>query len=154
MKKDIKNFKSLYDIKTGKITYQDLNRPEKILFSKKYRLSGKPDFIIKKAKLYVPVEIKSGYHLKPEKYHVMQLAAYCHLIEENYNKFVPRGNLIYCDTGLRYSIDFNPKMRFDLKTTIENMRNTLKKGIVGRNHRDSRKCKRCSYQNYCDQKII
>ena len=42
-------------INKGKIIYSDLNKPEKSLFSKKYRLIGKPDYIINKNGYYIPI---------------------------------------------------------------------------------------------------
>ena len=57
------------------------------LYSKKYNIAGKPDFIIKKNNTYIPVEFKTGNNNKPHKNHINQLIAYCHLIEENYCNF-------------------------------------------------------------------
>lgn len=153
-KKDIKRLKNKYNIQTGKITYKDLNHSEKTLFLKKYRICGKPDYIITQKNSHIPVEIKSGYHLKPEKHHIMQLAAYCYLVEEKYNEFIPYGLLVYYDTGIECKIEFNPKIRFELESTIKNMRYSLTKDISKRNHNDFQKCKSCSFSNYCDQRII
>ena len=119
-------------IQDGKIIYSDLNKPEKPLFSKKYRLIGKPDYIIKKNGYFIPVEVKSGKHNTVKKSHIYQLIAYCQLIEENYNIFTPYGIIIYPETSKQYEIQFNPKRRlgssFDgiiIKATLKELINSL-----------------------------
>jgi len=39
--------------------------PAKPLFSKRYRISSKPDYIIKKDGHQIPVEVKTGQHYEP-----------------------------------------------------------------------------------------
>jgi hypothetical protein len=68
-KKTVSN-KKKYNIPDGKITYSDLNVPAKALFSKKYRISGKPDYIVKIQNKNIPVEVKSGSHDKPRDSHI------------------------------------------------------------------------------------
>jgi CRISPR/Cas system-associated exonuclease Cas4 (RecB family) len=57
--------------------------------------------------------------------HIFQLAAYCHLVEENYGGFVPYGVLVYEDRH-QYKIPFDPKIRFELESTINEMRRSIK----------------------------
>lgn len=101
--------KDEYGIPDGNILYTDLNRPAKPLFSKRYRITGKPDYIVLDDKLNVPipVEVKSGYADKPYWNHVLQLAAYCLLIEETYGKPVPYGLIVYGD-GSQHRIPCDP----------------------------------------------
>jgi CRISPR-associated exonuclease Cas4 len=152
--KEIKRLKIEHKIQDGKITYSDLNTPAKALFSKRYRLSGKPDYIVKNNDKYIPVELKTGYHVEPQKHHVLQLAAYCQLVEDSYNGFTPHGLLIYNDTSKQFKIPFDPGLRFELESTIEKMRYLLKTKEIKRNHSDPYKCKNCSMKTYCDTKII
>jgi len=152
--RDVNKLKMKYKIQDGKITYSDLNKPAKPLFSKRYMISGKPDYIIKKNNLCIPVEMKTGYHNKPQKNHVFQLAAYCQLVEDNYNSFVPCGILVYNDTSQQYKIPFDPKIRFELESTVKKMRRLLKTGESVRNHNDPQRCKSCSMRTYCGIKII
>lgn len=152
--RDVDKLKMKHKIQDGKITYSDLNKPAKPLFSKRYRISGKPDYIIKKNNLYIPVEVKTGYHNEPQKNHIFQLAAYCQLVEDNYGSFVPCGILVYNDTSQQYKIPFDPKIRFELESTIRKMRHLLKTGEIIRNHNDPQKCKHCSMRTYCNTKII
>ena len=80
----VRKLKIKHKIQDGKIIYSDLNMPAKPLFSKRYRISGKPDYIIKKDGHQIPVEVKTGQYHEPKKNHVFQLAAYCQILEENY----------------------------------------------------------------------
>jgi len=144
--------KKKYKIPEGKIVYSDLNKPAKPYFSKRYRITGKPDYIIKKNKHFIPIEMKTSMYDKPQKNHIFQLAGYCHLLEENYGGFVPYGILVY-ENRYQYKISFDPKIRFDLESTINKMRQVIKSGKITRNHSDYYRCKRCSMNTYCDFKI-
>jgi len=153
IKRRVKTLKNKHNIPTGNITYQDLSRPAKPFFSKRYRITGKPDYIIKNNNYYLPIEVKTSAYKEPQENHILQLAAYCQLIEENYKKFVPYGFLIYSDIS-RFKIPFDPKTRFELKSTIDNIRNIIKTGKITRNHSEICKCKNCSMRQFCDFKLL
>jgi CRISPR-associated exonuclease Cas4 len=144
--------KRKYRIPEGRITYSDLNIPAKTLFSKRYRLTGKPDYIVKKNNHYIPIEVKSGSYPNPQKNHILQLATYCQLLEDNYGDFVPYGILIYKNTD--FKIPFDPKLRFELESVINRMRNSLKIGKSVLNHNDPNRCKFCSMKIDCEEKIV
>jgi CRISPR-associated protein Cas4 len=153
LKRNVKKTKEKCKIQQGKITYNDLIAPAKPLFSKKYMIAGKPDYIIKNNNQYIPVEFKSGNHSYPMKNHVLQLAAYCQLIEDNYNDFVPFGVLVY-NNNSDFKIQFDPRTRYELENTIKKMRYTLRTGDISLNHNDSNRCKACSMKKYCNIKIF
>jgi len=148
LKINVENTKERHKIQDGKIEYSDLDKPAKSLFSKKYRISGKPDYIVKKGGNIIPVELKSGNYNTPQKNHIFQLAAYCHLVEENYGVFVPYGVLVY-NNSYSFNIKFDPSIRFELENTIVKMRNILKKGKTDSVNIDYNKCKTCSMKKYC-----
>jgi CRISPR-associated exonuclease Cas4 len=77
----------------------------------------------------------------------MQLAAYCLLIEENKKSFVPYGVIIYKNSD--HKITFNPKLRFELESTIKQMREFLNNNSIQLNHNDPQKCRSCSMKRYC-----
>jgi len=145
--------KKSYRIQGGEITYSDLDVPGKSFFSKRYRISGKPDYIVRREKRYIPVELKSGNYNRPQKNHVFQLAAYCQLVEENYRVFVPYGILVYGEQN-QFNIPFDPRVRFELEKTINEMRRVIKKGKITMMSRESFRCKSCSMRDYCDIKIL
>ena len=134
------------------IKYSDLNRPGVTFFSKKHGLSGRPDYIIKKNKHLIPVEVKTSSYNNFQKGHVLQLAAYCQLIEDTFNIFVPYGILVYANKERK--IFFEPGLRFELEKTLEKMRNTLLEKNIVRNHNDKKRCLNCSMKNFCNKKIM
>lgn len=148
-----KKQKEKHKIQSGEITYSDLNKPAKPFFSNRYKIAGKPDYIVRTGNSYIPVELKTGRRNEPQKNHIYQLAAYCQLLEENYGDFVPYGILVYNNT-YQYKIPFDPKIRFELENTIKKMRNLLKTGKFVRNHNEPNRCKNCSMAMYCQDKLL
>ena len=69
----------------GRVVYADpglWGKPEKPLFDAALGLTGKPDYLIRSGKSLIPVEVKSGWApTAPYDSHVLQLAAYCLLVE-------------------------------------------------------------------------
>jgi len=130
-----------------------LNIPAKPLFSYHYKIAGKPDYIVKKNNIFIPVEVKIGEYNSPQKNHVLQLAAYCQLVEETYKSFVPYGVLVY-NKSIQYKIPFDPKLRFDLEHSIKDMRYLLQTRLLSRNHNEKNRCRNCSMRLYCEMKII
>ena len=146
--------KKRYGIYDGRIVYSDIHRNEKALFSKKYELSGKPDYIVKTQSGHIiPVEVKTGWHDKPLKHHVMQLIAYCQLVEETTGNTVPYGLLIYYDTGKKFKIPFDAMHLSELERTLQQMRAILKTGEVEINHEDPQRCMHCSVRKYCHKSL-
>jgi len=143
--------KKKHRIPDGEITYSDLHIPAKALFSKRYRIAGKPDFIVKHNKQYIPVEVKAGSHRNPQKNHVLQLATYCQLLEDTYRTFVPYGVIVYNDAD--FTIPFDPGLRFELESVIKKMRASLATGDVARNHDDPRRCHVCSMRKFCENRL-
>jgi len=149
-----KKNKNIYFNYDGKIIYEDLYEVNQKMKSNILALCGKPDYILqKKRKLHIPVEVKTGIHTKPRKHHIIQLLAYCQLVEESYQHKVPYGLLIYHDTKCRFKIPFNHKNRKLLISIIETMKTQIKKGTILRNHKSINKCISCSMNEYCTQKL-
>lgn len=153
IKQKANSIKKQHNIQQGKITYSDLNKPGKPFFSRKYRITGKPDYIIQKSNRHIPVELKTSNQNEPQQNHVFQLASYCALLEEYYGGFVPYGILVY-NNLYQYKIPFDPKIRFELESTIHGMRNSIKTGRISINHSDPRRCKSCSMKEHCNNKIL
>lgn len=152
-KKRIKNTKKKNKIQPGRIIYSDIHRIEHALFSKKYMIAGKPDYVVENKGCRIPVELKTGYCNAPKNNHIYQLAAYCQLLEENYGAFVPYGILVYSDS-CEYKIPFNPKVRFELENIVKNMRYSIRTKNISRNHNDRNKCISCSMREHCNNKLI
>ncbi|MBD3408119.1 MAG: CRISPR-associated protein Cas4 [Candidatus Lokiarchaeota archaeon] len=146
------HIKRSYHIPDGKITYADLNISEKTLFSPRYRLAGKPDYIVKQQEKLLPVEVKSGAYSHPQFHHIMQLTAYCVLLEDTFQTFVPQGLLVY-PSG-HHMIMMNPKVRFQLEQIIHEINYSKRSQTAYRNHHDKWKCRSCSLRQHCMEKLI
>jgi len=144
---NIRKEKKSYGIPDGMILYSDLNVPAAPLFSKRSRLAGKPDYIVQKKNRCIPVEVKSGGGVHPHQSHMLQLAAYCQILEDTTGMFVPEGILVY--NNVPYTIPFDPKLRFELESVMKNMRVSLRNGVVNRNHQEPGRCRHCSMKRYC-----
>ncbi|WP_202320393.1 CRISPR-associated protein Cas4 [Archaeoglobus neptunius] len=151
--------KSAENSSTANIVYMDLSKfvvrksgvgglPSDVLFSRKLMLKGKPDRIVLEKGHYVPVELKSSKRpASPYPGHVMQLAAYCALIEEVTGRRVPHGYIQYAD-GEPFKILFDERLKTELINTLDEMRLALRTGNV-RPTRNKRKCENCSMAYRC-----
>ncbi|MEM2191490.1 MAG: CRISPR-associated protein Cas4 [Archaeoglobaceae archaeon] len=138
----------------GKITYNDVSRVEKPLYSKTLAIAGKPDFILKRGDKLIPVEYKSSKKpKKPYRSHILQLAAYCWLVEENYNMKCPYGYIIYGKT--RFKVKYDDRLRRELMDTVGQMREFLKLSITDASQRkNERRCKSCLLREGCKKVIM
>ena len=128
-----------------------MNAPAKPFFSTRYQISGKPDYIVVENDKFIPIELKSGSYNVPKENHIFQLAAYCQLLEDSYKTFIPYGRLVYSDSD--FLIPFDPKLRFELQSTISKMKKIIHYGNVELNHSDVGKCRNCSMRSYCSEKL-
>lgn len=129
----------------SKTVYSDhKEKPEKALFSSKYRLVGKPDFILHTKDGPLPLEIKhSKRPNQPYFSHVMQLISYCLLMEERGDR--PKYGFIQYREGKAFSITYTEAMKASLLKIMGEMRScTDKPKVVRRN-----KCERCGYREEC-----
>jgi len=150
----VATLKKRYGIPGGRITYTDLDKPAKALFSRNHGVAGKPDCIVKKNGELIPVEVKSGKNPgTPYRSHIMQLATYCMLVEENFRTNVPYGVVVYGD-GSQHKIAFTEELRNEVLGVISRMRHELKSKTIDRNHGSSRRCTSCSYNYVCEDKLV
>lgn len=93
LQKQKKNFGVL----NSKRFYTDSDKsPGEVLYSKSIPLVGRPDYIIKQNNYFIPVEVKTSKTPRtPYENHIMQLMAYCYLVEETYRITPPGGFLKY-----------------------------------------------------------
>ncbi|HEX9708760.1 MAG TPA: PD-(D/E)XK nuclease family protein [Candidatus Thermoplasmatota archaeon] len=123
------------------------------LFSHRLGLVGAPDTIIDREEYYIPVEIKTGRVPKgPLFSHILQLAAYCALVEEKYGRPPPFGLLRY-GAGVEYEIEYNDDQRRLLEDKLAEMRAALASRDVHRNHSRPGKCAGCSRREGCPERL-
>jgi CRISPR-associated exonuclease Cas4 len=137
----------------GRVTYVDtgaLDRCERPLFSSRYQLTGRPDYLVRSSRGLIPVEVKSNAAPdQPYAAHILQLAAYCLLVEEQEGRLPPYGILKYRDRA--FEIDYTPGLRAQLLASLDALRRDLLARDVARSHDDPARCRGCGYRDSCDQ---
>lgn len=141
-----------YDVR-GTLAYVDSEREKPKLFvSKKHGLSGRPDAVLVEGEHHIPVEIKTGRTPRgPLFSHILQVAAYCLLMEEEYGKAPPYGIIRY--EGTSHDIEYNEDLKRLLIGKIREMRAAAEKGEAHRNHNRPGKCLGCSRRSVCPERL-
>jgi len=127
----------------SKTIYSDhKEKPVEALFSSKYGLVGKPDFILHTKDGLLPLEIKhSDRPNQPYFSHVMQLVSYCLLIGE-VKGTKPKYGFIQYKEGQPFSIRYTEGRKSFLIKTIQEMRDYVDSGKCPKPVRKY-KCKKC-----------
>jgi len=141
---------------TGRLIYADTNEDwspnDKPLYSATHRLTGKPDYLVETPQVIIPVEVKSIPTPKiPYLGHLLQLAAYCLLVEETTGRTPSHGLLKY--TNALYEVDFTPELRRELLDTLAKMRQAYLAETVSRDHDQLHKCLSCGFSEICEEAL-
>ena len=141
----------------GRVIYSDTSRwqsTEKPLFSHLHRLTGKPDYLVQHGRDIIPVEVKSSPapNAGPRRSHVLQLAAYCLLLEEAYRQRPKYGIVKYADR--MFAVDYTDALRTELLEVIAAMRDDLARGGAERSHAEAARCARCGYRHACTERLV
>ncbi|MEJ2732549.1 MAG: Dna2/Cas4 domain-containing protein [Anaerolineae bacterium] len=139
----------------GRVTYVDTgawDRCERPLFSSQHGLTGRPDYLVRSRQGIIPVEVKSGAAPEqPYQAHVLQLAAYCLLVEEQEGRAPPYGILKYDDRA--FEVDYGPALRAELLEILAGIRQDLRAREVHRSHDEPGRCRGCGYRDRCEQRL-
>ncbi len=140
----------------GQVIYSDTRgwqSLEKPLFSRTYRLTGKPDYLVQQGREIVPVEVKSAHAPGdgPRRSHVLQLAAYCLLVEETYRQRPKYGIVKYADQ--MFAVDYTEALRTELLNVMAAMRDDLARGTAERSHNEVARCAHCGYRHACPERL-
>jgi CRISPR-associated exonuclease Cas4 len=140
----------------GRVVYADTGAwrtVERPLFSALHQLAGKPDYVVKRGQQTIPVEVKSASAPGdgPRRSHLLQLAAYCLLIEEHYQHRPEYGIIKYADRA--FEIDYTPALETALMDTLDAMRANLAEGGATRSHDEPGRCIHCGYRHACDERL-
>jgi CRISPR-associated exonuclease Cas4 len=137
----------------GRVVYTDTggwNRLERPLFSRQFLLTGKPDYLIADGADVIPVEVKSSRApAQPYPSHLLQLAAYCLLVEECYRRRPPYGIVKYADRA--FEVEYTPELEDQLLAILDCMRTDLADENAPRSHEEPRRCQACGYRRWCEQ---
>lgn len=127
-------------------------RNPRALFSARYRLVGKPDYLVQVGEQIVPVEVKSSRApAQPYPSHVLQLAAYCLLVEETFGTSPTHGVIQYADK--QFAVPYTPALKAELLHTLSAMQRSFARGKADRSHGEASRCRACGYREVCDQRL-
>ncbi len=154
LEKDAEDKRSEFEVSEGNIDYVDeMDGETKMLHSRKYRIRGRPDYIVEREGKKIPVEVKTGRVPKgPFFSHVLQSAAYCLLIEEDFGINPPYGILKYGDK--EFKVEYDGELKKLLLEKVEEMKGFLESGAVHRNHNRPGKCANCSRRKLCKESLV
>lgn len=133
---------------------QQGERQERPLVSKRFRLTGRPDYLVRSSEGVIPIEAKSTKcpaNGRAYDSHVMQLAAYCLLVEDVVGADVPYGIIRYSDGEIL--VDYTSELREELIALLEEMNEAKDASDVHRSHDDARRCSRCSMREICTESL-
>ncbi|HKW43594.1 MAG TPA: CRISPR-associated protein Cas4 [Thermoplasmata archaeon] len=141
-----------YDVQGDLVYIDSTNQQPKRFVSKKYGLSGRPDAVVMDGEHHIPVEIKTGRVPRgPLFSHILQVVAYCILLEEEYGRAPPYGIIRYETTN--YEIEYNEDQKRLLLEKLAEMRDAIVKGEAHRNHSRPGKCIHCSRRSGCPERL-
>lgn len=140
----------------GRVVYSDtggwraVDRP---LLSRRYGLVGKPDYVVEERGEWTPVEVKPTRRAAtPYLSDVLQLAAYCLLIEDVWGRPPQRGLLRYAEQT--FAVDYTPDLRAILLATLDEMRALARARDVPRDHDEAGRCRACGVRAACDERLV
>jgi CRISPR-associated exonuclease Cas4 len=123
------------------------------LFSHRLGLVGAPDSVVEREGTFIPVELKTGRAPKgPFFSHVLQVIAYCALVEEKYGKAPPFGIVKYGQAA-EFEVEYGEEQKQLLEGMLGKMREALVTEDVHRNHDRPGKCANCSRREGCPERL-
>ena len=137
----------------GNLIYDDLSNNSstvKPFVSTRYGLAGKPDMIFRDGNRFIPVELKhSAGRDCPFPGHILQLAAYCLLIEDHFGIRPEYGIIRYRDK--QFEISFTKELEQNLLSQLDKMRSEDPKKTLPPVCTQPGKCRRCGFSEICRQ---
>ena len=139
----------------GDLIYAD-NAPDDcpVLVSHRYGLKGRPDALIRtKSGDLIPIERKKTRAPKHRPYDgdLIQAAAYCVLVEEEYGRIPPFMCIQYADRS--FDEPYTPRHKQWVQQVSARLRAARKAGACNRSHRIPAKCRRCGQRLNCEQAL-
>jgi len=139
----------------GRLIYTDTQawgKVERPLFAAELGLTGKPDYLVERDGVIIPVEVKSGRApAAPYDSHIYQVAAYCLLVDRTYGKRPPFGIIHYA--GRDFAVDYTAQLESALLDQLAEIRRDETRKQVPRSHEEAARCRRCGFRKVCDQRL-
>ncbi len=140
----------------GRIIYTDTGgwgELEKPLYDHALGLTGKPDYLVEREGIIIPVEVKSGRTPEaPYDSHIFQVAAYCHLVQTTYGKRPPYGIIHYPKRD--FAVDYTGELEAALFDQLADIKRDEQRSDVSRSHEEAARCRGCGFKKVCDQSLV
>ena len=140
----------------GQVVYVDSRnwrKPPEPLQSPSHGLVGRPDFILQQGRTTIPVESKPMRRAEePYPADLLQLGAYCLLVEESYGRTPPHGLLVYSERT--FEIPFDAGLRRAVLDTLQEMRRAEERSNVRRSHDQPARCASCGMHRHCGRESL
>ncbi len=115
-------------------------------------LTGKPDYLVERDGVIIPVEVKTGRTpAAPFDSHIFQVAAYCLLVERTYGKRPPYGIIHYPNRD--FAVDYTAQLESTLLDQLADIKRDEIRSNVPRSHEDPVRCRKCGFRKLCDQSL-
>ena len=138
----------------GRIVYIDarqLTQASETFYDPGTGLTGRPDYLMQAWRSTIPVELKSSAApSQPHDGHILQLAAYCYLVEATTGRRPSHGVIRYRDDSFR--VEYNRALRQRMLRMLEMMRD-LVDATPKRSHQLAIRCRACGFRSHCDQAL-
>ena len=134
----------------GELVYEDADGLGEPLSSTAYPLVGKPDYIVKLADgRPVPIELKLNVHdvTAPHSNHMIQLAAYCLILEDYFVQAPTHGILRYADR--EFTVEYTPALKKKVIRLLTEMERCNEQQPPPLAKQRVAKCRVCTFQAIC-----
>lgn len=123
------------------------------LVASRYHLIGKPDYLVQTVGGLVPVEVKPSRRTsRPYEGDLMQLAAYCLLVEATTNTPPPYGLLRYA--GQTFRMPYTAAVRSELLAVLQAIVDDRSAEDVRRSHEQEARCRGCGFVATCADSLV
>ena len=134
----------------GDLVYEDADGQGEPLSSSAYPLVGKPDYIVKLPDgRPVPIELKLTVHdvTAPHTHHMIQLAAYCLILEDYFVQAPTHGILRYADR--EFTVEYTPALKKKVIRLLTEMARCGEQQPPPLARQRVSKCRACTFQPIC-----
>jgi CRISPR-associated exonuclease Cas4 len=134
----------------GTLVYEDADGRGEPLVASSYPLVGKPDYIVELPDgRPVPVELKPQVEdaTAPYSNHIMQIAAYCLILEDYFPVPPTHGILRYADA--EFTVEYTPALRRRVIRLLQEMASYSAEQQPALARQKAAKCRACVFQSIC-----
>jgi CRISPR-associated exonuclease Cas4 len=134
----------------GELVYEDADGQGETLSSSAYPIIGKPDYVVKLPDgRPVPVELKLNVHnaTVPYSNHIVQVAAYCLILEDYFEQPPTHGILRYADC--EFTVEYTPALRKKVIKLLTEMERCSEQQPPPLAKQRAAKCRACTFQPIC-----